>query len=97
VDGDFGAAVDYAQRAIATVTEQDLPQEHARALRELGRACRAAGRHEEAERHWRAAITWFDGAGFTVEADELRQEIVGDCPPRPAESADRTLLGSLGG
>lgn len=97
VDGDFGAAVDYAQRAIATVTEQDLPPEHARALRELGRACRAAGRHEEAERHWRTAITWFDGAGFTVEADELRREIVGDCPPRPVESADRTLLGSLGG
>jgi hypothetical protein len=97
VDGDFGAAVDYAQRAIATVTEQDLPSEHARALGELGRACRASGRHEEAERHWHAAITWFDGAGFTVEADELRQEIVGVGPLRPGESADRALLGSLGG
>jgi hypothetical protein len=63
----------------------------------LGRACRASGRHEEAERHWHAAITWFDGAGFTVEADELRQEIVGVGPLRPGESADRALLGSLGG
>jgi DNA-binding SARP family transcriptional activator len=72
--GDAASALGHARRAEATATELDLPQERARALGELARALAAAGRTDEAARCRREALSWFEQAGFRVEADELRRQ-----------------------
>ncbi|HTI21498.1 MAG TPA: BTAD domain-containing putative transcriptional regulator [Kutzneria sp.] len=66
------SALALAERAVATTESLGLPQEHARALRQLGRVLHEAGKPEDAALCWRQAEKLLDDAGFHAEAAEIR-------------------------
>ena len=66
------SALALAERAVATTEGLGLPQEHARALRQLGLVLHEAGKLEDAGLCWRQAETLLDNAGFHAEAAEIR-------------------------
>ena len=66
------SALALAERAVATTESLGLPQEHARALGQLGRVLHQAGKPEDAALCWRQAEKLLDDAGFHAEAAEIR-------------------------
>ncbi len=78
--GDADAAVGYARRALAASTDLDMPQERARALRDLAVAHWTADAAAAAEQCADEALRWSDAAGFAVEADGVRALLTAHAP-----------------
>ncbi|MEY9863355.1 DNA-binding SARP family transcriptional activator/predicted negative regulator of RcsB-dependent stress response [Catenulispora sp. GAS73] len=73
--GDFDAAADWLRQAVDAYVEAGDTALGADTLDHYGDVLQAAGRPAEAQAAWKESLDWFDGAGDSDRAEEIRAKL----------------------